>query len=481
MKGKKTRNVTKLDQPVKVLGLYILPRKILLLFVAVLIMAIASPAAMLVLGGLAVYALRGPKESMESLSLLAFLLIINNGIAAISSSLSLFRWLILFAVFGRLMWDSLSQKAPVPPAVMPLTIFSGTIFIFSFLFSYLPLVSALKVLTFFMGVSSALIGFYRTRHLRDYWIAWFLSLSLFIVILSMPLLATPLGYLRNGSGFQGILVHPQIFGPVAATIAAFLTGLYLFEKQNSHLLLMGVAFAWIGVFASQSRTAFLAVAGSMAITLFVGIFFNNKWRPKITRVLSGGAAFFMAGFISLYLVINWADVKTSAVEFLLKDDSDTSITEALQDSRSFLIDRSMANFRASPITGIGFGVPSLITSGMNMVRIETGPFGIPLGASVEKGFMPSAVLEETGLTGGILVLVLILSLMRPIIKTGRIYSFWIFTACLLINLGEMVFFSVGGMGMFLWILMAFCYVNSMPLKRNRMIRRKPSLNYARAN
>ena len=480
MKGKKTRNVTKLDQPVKVLGLYILPRKILLLFVAVLIMAIASPAAMLVLGGLAVYALRGPKESMESLSLLAFLLIINNGIAAISSSLSLFRWLILFAVFGRLMWDTLSQNAPVPPAVMPLTIFTGTIFIFSFLFSYLPVVSALKVLTFYMGVGSALIGFYRTRHLRDYWIAWFLSLTLFIVILSMPLLASPLGYLRNGSGFQGILIHPQIFGPVAAIIAAFLTGLYLFERQKSHLLLMGVVFAWIGVFASESRTAFLAVAGGMAITLFVGIFFNNKWRPKIARVLSSGAAFFMVGFISLYLVINWTDVKTSAVEFLLKDGRQTSITESLQDSRSFLIERSMANFRASPITGIGFGVPSSIASG-NTVRIETGPLGIPLGASVEKGFMPSAVLEETGITGGVLVLVLIFSLMRPIIKTGRIFSFWIFTACLLINLGEMVFFSVGGMGMFLWILMAFCYINSMPLKRNKIIRRKPSLNYARAS
>jgi hypothetical protein len=32
-----------------------------------------------------------------------------------------------------------------------------------------------------------------------------------------------------------------------------------------------------------------------------------------------------------------------------------------------------------------------------------------------------------------------------------------FLAALLINLGEMVFFSVGGMGFYLWIIMAFCY------------------------
>jgi hypothetical protein len=89
--------------------------------------------------------------------------------------------------------------------------------------------------------------------------------------------------------------------------------------------------------------------------------------------------------------------------------------------------------------------------------VDIGPFGLPVGASVEKGFMPSAVLEETGITGAVLVIGLLLALFRPIVRNGSISLFWMALVCLFVNFGEMVFFSVGGLGMLFWVLMAFAY------------------------
>lgn len=40
-------------------------------------------------------------------------------------------------------------------------------------------------------------------------------------LLSLPLLVHPLGYLRNGTGFQVILNHPQVFGPTMALLCAW--------------------------------------------------------------------------------------------------------------------------------------------------------------------------------------------------------------------------------------------------------------------
>ncbi|HET6567972.1 MAG TPA: hypothetical protein VFG50_08400, partial [Rhodothermales bacterium] len=151
-------------------------------------------------------------------------------------------------------------------------------------------------------------------------------------------------------------------------------------------------------------------------------------------------------------------IERTVMAFLLKDDATDSVEESLSASRSGLIERSLDNFRAAPITGIGFGVPSEA----KYFRPETGFLGLPVSASVEKGFMPSAVLEETGVTGAILVVILLLAIFLPVVRWGTITHFWMMSCCVLINLGEMVFFSVGFMGLFFWLLLAYGYTCSLP-------------------
>jgi hypothetical protein len=119
----------------------------------------------------------------------------------------------------------------------------------------------------------------------------------------------------------------------------------------------------------------------------------------------------------------------------------------------------MANFWDHPLTGIGFGAPSDPARFAN--QLERGPYGIPLSASVEKGFMPTAVLEETGIIGAALTILLLLALFVPILRHPDPTLFWVATTCLLVNFGEMVFFSIGGMGFFFWFVMAFCHVAAL--------------------
>ena len=134
-----------------------------------------------------------------------------------------------------------------------------------------------------------------------------------------------------------------------------------------------------------------------------------------------------------------------------------------------LIMASLDNFERAPITGIGFGVPT----NARYFRPQIGFMGMPVGASVEKGFMPSAVLEEIGLPGAIFTLWIILTLAAPVIRQPDLTLFWVLATSLIVNFGEMVFFSVGGMGFYFWLMMAFAYSRSVSMPELEVAQRYP--------
>ena len=79
--------------------------------------------------------------------------------------------------------------------------------------------------------------------------------------------------------------------------------------------------------------------------------------------------------------------------------------------------------------------------------------GLPLSALVEKGVMPVAVVEELGVFGALVVLGWLLVLLRRGARAG-VQQFAVLITLVLVNFGESMFFSVGGMGMLLLILLA---------------------------
>jgi len=440
-------------------GPYIL-RKWMYFWVALVALAWILPSSfgLVICGGIALHSLRGPRQTVEALGMLAFLIVLGK------TSISLGRWIVLFAAFGRMVWDGVFAGQGMPRVGYALIVFFVVVLPLSVVSSTFPLVSGLKVTTFTLGTLVTVTGFYRTRHFADYWLSWIFTLGVFILLASMPLYVLPGGYATNGVGFQGILTHPQTFGPVVAPITALVTGLYFFRQRTSWLILLCVGLGVAGMYLSLSRTSLLAFLLAGALTTAIGFSFKPAtWAVDLGRTLARPTV--MLGVLAALalMAVQWTSLQADLQGFLAKGGQSASLTQALEESRGGLMDQSMANFWEKPLTGIGFGAPS------DPVRfaqqLERGPYGIPLSASVEKGFMPTAVLEETGVIGALLTIALLIFLFMPTVQHPDPTLFWMMGAALFINFGEMVFFSVGGMGFFLWFVMAFCHVVALRRKR----------------
>lgn len=452
-------------------GPYIL-QNWLYFWTALLLVAWFTPYSfgLLLCGGIALYSLRSPRHSVEALGMLAFLIISGK------TGISLGRWVVLFAAFGRMLWDGAFGGRSTPRLAYVLLLFFVAVLPLSVFASTFPLVSALKLTTFTLGTVVMAAGFHRTRHLADYWLSWVFTLGVFILLASLPLYGLPAGYATNSVGFQGILIHPQTFGPVLAPITALLIGLYFFRQRTSKVIFLCVGLGMVGMYFSLSRTSLLALMLAGVLTAILGFGFKpDTWGVDLSRAL-GQPAVVIGGILVLALgALQWTAIQSDLESFLTKDSGSASLVQALEESRGYRMSRSMQNFWENPLTGIGFGAPS---DPLRFARqLERGPYGIPLSASVEKGFMPTAVLEETGIVGAILTLLLLFFLFAPAVQHPDPTLCWVMATCLFLNLGEMVFFSIGGMGFFLWFVMSFCHIaahRTHAPSRERMVSRKPT-------
>ena len=430
----------------------VLPRLLLYGWAVVLLAALIPFAGEALLIAAALYALRGPRQTVEALLVLALTIMINKTLVPVD--ISMLRWVVLTAAAGRTFWDSVITGMPVPRAFWWLTALVLTLVLFALTSSWLPTVSLFKSLSFFMGTATALIAMHRTRNLADYWLSLLLTLSVFIILGSIPLYYfKTYGYARNQVGFQGLLTHPQTYGPITAVLTAFISGIIVFERKRSVILLLTMIAGWIGVYLSQSRTGMLALVLSGVLVIGVSLLKPNTWLPRLRQAMTFPTVAIGILAIGAFGVLYGSRLSEGFVTFLLKDEASKDVIGALEESRGGLVERSMRNFRAAPFTGIGLGVPS----DLEEAEIEYGPLGIPIGASVEKGFQPTAVLEETGIVGAVLLLIFLLVLYVPVLRWGTMPMAWMVLAVLLINMGEATLFSIGGNGLFLWLLLSMAY------------------------
>lgn len=427
----------------------VLPDVLGVLIAVVLLAKLGPPSIGLPLAGaLAVYALFGARQSVEALFLIALLILVGR------VDLSLGRWLVMFAAAVRIVLPALPQR-DLPPLIMPLALFGTVVFLMSLAASGAPVLSILKLIAFVVGVATVAVGLHRTAHLMRYWFSWLYTLGIFLVLGSAPFYFTSVGYSRNGVGFQGFLTHPQTFGPVLAPITALLMSLYLFQDRRSPLIGTCIVLGWTGMVLSQARTAIFATLLGMAVVLAAAVVTRPGWRASIRRAASRRISQIAAGVVVLLIYAQQTSLPDQVRTFLVKDAPTATVLESLRSSREGLAITSLENFRQAPLVGIGFGVPSDPRAWRAGRSAE--PLGLPVEASVEKGFMATAVLEEIGLVGTALVIVLVGSLLGPAHRYRDPTLLWVMSTALLVNLGEMVFFSFGGMGFYLWIVMLVCH------------------------
>ena len=430
-----------------------------------MIVLTAMTAALYAISGLGVivyfavaaYALRGVKESVQALCVLFLLNLMNHGIMPPFSGQSAIRWLVFFTACGRIIFQRQFHVPQNRSVIAPLFVFSSVILLFSVLFSYEPAVSISKIIMFTIGVYSIMTAFDILKSDKEYWNSWFFTFFAFMVFVSVPIYFTGLGYYRHGPsfGFQGILYHSQSFGAFLAPVAVWSTIMLFREGKKPLPLIMLTLLSLFFILETRARTALLAVLLAIGTVLIIDIVKGMDKSILVKWIFGKPVRVAIVSLVLVGVVINVGTIEEVFSEFTAKGREIDSYYDEYQRSRGFLIEASMENFRKHPVTGIGFGVHSNYQS----VRVEhDGMFGIPIAASVEKGFLISATLEEIGIAGFAVFLFLVISIGRVIFSGRDLVLISLFLTCIFINIGEMIFFSFGGLGLYSWLLMGYATV-----------------------
>lgn len=436
--------------------------------VSLVVMRIAStPTANLSFFLLAAYALFGRAQAIQALALSWLFTMFNPGIAAETTAVAVGRYAVLLAATASVFLRSwrFRNRIKVRPATLA-TLLLGLFFVVhSLLFSPMVDVSILKAVSWTLAMST-LIAAWAGLSVgdRDTVVQFIFGGLILVMLVSLPLLLLPVGYLRNGTGFQGVLNHPQAFGPTMALLGAWAAGHLLGEKRPAWLQIALTGICLVLVVLSETRTAGLALLLGLGLAVLLTPGFAGVPIRVALPGLRSKRTFLVAALAIAGVVVAGAKLESAVTNFISKSGRAEAGTllAAYEGSRGMLIERMWSNITAKPLQGIGFGV----ASDPLMMEIERDPvFGLPVGAPVEKGVLPVAVLEEVGVIGFFAVFLWVFMLMRRSARGGFVPVAVGLTA-LLMNMGETTLFSPGGMGMLSLILFGWAFASSQAKRRS---------------
>lgn len=402
---------------------------------------------------LAAYATLGPSQAIKALALCWFLTMISPGIAPEANLGTVGRYLVFLMAFLSVFSRSRMLTRPLCYSRMSISVgvFGVLIILHSLFVSSLFMVSILKVASWVMVTGtlfSAWAGLtaQKRRNLEEELVSGLLM----IMLVSIPIYFMSLGYIRNGTGFQGILNHPQVFGATMAVLASLAMSNVMSKAKPSWKSLIVFTVALFFVFSSEARTAGLALFLAVLITSAVApLAQGKKIRTLFPGLRSKKVSSVIGALVSVSILFTpqIADKLDSFISKSGRAGAELSVADAYEMSRGDLVEDMLENIKKYPVTGIGFG----IASNPELMKVDRDPFlGLPISASIEKGVMPIAVIEELGVPISMLVFIWLLKGIQIAAYKGPMSLSLILTV-LFINMGEYVFFSPGGMGMLILI------------------------------
>ncbi len=372
----------------------------------------------------------------------------------------------LLMAFGCLMMMQLlgHRKSPV---VLPLLLMIPYVLfaIFPSALGWSPIISYLKLILFFViylafwGVSNQVAVMPRPdpTKLR----AMALAVFAFFLIGSICLIPFPaIGQLSGEeyveamlrgqemvSLFKGMTMHSQSLGPIVSILAVFVFtdwvfGVRKFSKLYAILLLCCPILSYM----TSSRTAM----GSLLLGFLFASFclvrergIGARWRGKVKN-----AVFAVVG-CCIIAVVAVPAARDSVARVAMKWDrhataSDFTMEQALV-SRQGKMDEALYNFKKSPFIGNGFQVSE------DMADQRRKSWKEYLSAPVEKGVWVTAVLEETGIIGMVLLFMFIVVAGFKLLALRAYVSLSVLFTMFVLNLGEFTMFSISYTGGLAWL------------------------------
>lgn len=330
---------------------------------------------------------------------------------------------------------------------------------------YFVIVSLLKLGVFIVGVYVVLVGPLSMRIRHDVLNLWFFSAAVFVVVGSVIIYPTDIGYFKDAeimarmglTLFCGILNHSQTFGVGLVMIYCYILSLYLFSNMPLRRWLPSMLVAILGLaYLTDSRTALLTIVGASVLG---GVIFSfDLYRARVLnvfkrlRVLMLVAGIAVSGYTVKQLF--FSDSPFGAItRFVSKNRGGNLNLEEITSGRDRIATSSFNRFLDHPVFGIGFGT-DLSAEFQMRATWYTAP--------TEKSFMPTAVLEETGIVGFFFIYSFIAAFLMFLFRTRNLPGLLAFIVMLVLNLGEMMFFSFGGLGSLVWVYLCGCLLLGDP-------------------
>jgi hypothetical protein len=328
--------------------------------------------------------------------------------------------------------------------------------VLSVLTGYMVHIALLKLFNYALGTTAlfAQIAIQRARR-RDL-SEWFVTIIVVFVILGFASL--PLGIAYNAKHvddnipkyyFNGPFYHSNTLGPFAAMMSLYLACVYLFGAYRNRWICGALTLSLLYFMRlSQSRTSFAALLAGLGIVLAL-TFILRRRRNILLRLNISRPAIIAAilGFVTLLVVVDVGTggrLSREVTNFVNKSQelADVDIEQVLA-SRMSRIELSWANFQESPLIGIGFEL-----STEQWFRENATIFYAP----VEKGFLPTAVLEQSGIIGAVFFFGTLVAMIGYLVKTMNVPGLVLFIGFLIVNCGEVMYFGFAGHGGFGWLL-----------------------------
>lgn len=421
-----------------------------------LIMRLAStPTANLSYLLISIFALFGRAQAIQALAFSWLFGMLSPGIAAEATTGSVGRYVVLAAAAASVLLRSgvMLRAMRVSRPVLATLLLGALLIAHSLLFSPIKDVSVLKALAW-TAATSTLLAAWSGLAVNDQNVVasqLFGGLTL-LLLCSLPLLVLPLGYLVNGTGFQGVLNHPQAFGPTMGLLGAWAGSRMLADSRPAWGLVVLFGACMVLVVLSEARTAGIAMPLGIILAGPVGLVLARRSIRGFLPGLRSRRVHLVVGLLLIAALLSGFALSDRLDQYFSKRTDSSNFADAYDASRGAVIEQMWENIEVQPWHGIGFG----LASDPAMMVVDRDPIlDLPTGAAIEKGVMPIAVLEELGVFGFIAVMLWLWMLISRAARGGGMTALAVFYTALLMNMGESVLFSPGGFGMLVLILIGW--------------------------
>jgi O-antigen ligase len=426
------------------------------LIIALLLINQAGPAGNIlffaVLGGMIA---ASPALAFKALTICALGLVCNQAIVLKTTLWAVARFfipaicLVRFSLDLQTLRSSLFQRS----YFIALAAFIAVAAILTIMTQYFVEIALLKLLNFTIFTMAVFGGARVLRVRRIDLTEWYVTLCCVTVLLGIGSMATGIGNNMRGAGtfsstFNGPFYHSNCLGPMAAMMVVYLICVVIYGHYRNRWLCIGLAACLMYFMAlTQSRTSFAAMfAGIIAL---VGLSFilvrrqSIQLRMKVSRLALVGTLAIGGVGVLIADVMTGQAITKKVVAFANKGGKSEvfDLDQALS-SRQSVIQASWHNFLESPLIGIGFEVAKTEYFQKNATLFY---------APIEKGFLPVAVLEETGIIGTFFFVVFLMAYLLSLARERNVPGITLFLTFLAVNCGEAMFFGVAGHGGFGWL------------------------------